>query len=59
MTRIGEIYAESEINNPEDDLTREEPFGKARVDRRKCCDGHFGRRCIIQNYVTTIEQPGR
>ena len=47
-------YAESEINNPEDDSTSEEPFGEARVDRWKRVDGPFGRRRQSENYVTEI-----
>ena len=46
------IYAESEINNPEDDSTSEKPFGEARVDRWKRFDGPFGRRGQSEDYVT-------
>ncbi|MCP3976759.1 MAG: hypothetical protein GY720_19925 [bacterium] len=54
MTRTGESMPSFEINNPEDDLTREEPFGKACVDRRKRVDGLVGRSRKPENYVTTI-----
>ena len=47
-------YAESEINNPEDDSTSEKPFGEARVNRWKRVDGLVGRRGQFKNYVTEI-----
>lgn len=53
MTRIGESMPTSR-SNPEDVLTREEPFGKARVDRRKRAHGLAGRSRKPENYVTTI-----